>query len=507
MIDKGQLEEESIQPNGREDAGNQSEKKGVVYYDAYDHGFTNGILKIPKAHFEQFIAYNEKKNLANKELGLTLHALDNQKQLLSDTKVKLLDLKNQITKNDHALNYIVSQQQVVEDQMAEAKIKKVYLEQKIDKITIEYNWFNTFLFIGIGFLFIASDFFITFDVLHHGLDLELHVAGILALAVSSITFVIKPTIDRIFEKPNLDGKKRKQNILLITVSILAISVLACLGFFREKYFSENQGKSAFELSIREKRDAIEDKKAELTSCSNRKDNNCVSKLKAEISTLEQEKLIIENQKRTLETNIRSHGILFYIFIVCNVLFGVAGAICLSIAFPVLDRLILKRSLKKSVKELDNKDAKYRTDFEALRSQEKLCKEAKENAQNEIELLPNLEVVENNCIELQHKANDLNKLVSENQSLAEIALYSEAYERGVICEFNDKIIFTPNQIGTIIKRGTNNIQQRGPRAPKDSNVLGPNEQITKDNGYLHQQIRNLIEYNYQNKKHALNGEDV
>ena len=40
MIDNGQLEEESIQPNDREDAGNQSEKKGVVYYDAYDHDNT-----------------------------------------------------------------------------------------------------------------------------------------------------------------------------------------------------------------------------------------------------------------------------------------------------------------------------------------------------------------------------------------------------------------------------------------------------------------------------------
>lgn len=479
-----------------------SDTKHIVYYDVYDHGFTNGILKIPKDHFERFIDHNAKMKLAQKELGITLNELNQQEQLLAESRQKVLSYKNTIDESEHELHHLVSAHQQEEHHFHEIIAQKQALQNKVEGITPEYNWFNAWFFILIGFVFIASDFFITFDVVHLGLNMDVCTARVLAIAVSSITFIIKPTIDRIFEKPYIKGHKSKQHVLLIVSSLLAISVLGALGFFREKYFDQKQKRDAVSQKIERVEKTIDDLNNELRNNSLRNDLAGIAEIKGEIGRSTTEKMGLEVDKTTIDQQTRSHPILYWIFIACNILFGVAGAISLSIGFPVIDQRCDKRRLNKKIRNIELEENAARNTLKSLESQQKTCKDTKSGAENAITMLPDLAAIEDKISNLKTSARDLLKFAADNGAVADLALYAEAYERGLICEFNDKIIITPHQIGTIIQRKNNNARPSTNRQPRQASDTNEREER-----YLHQQIRNLIEYNHQNKKHLLNGEDA
>lgn len=483
-----------------------SDKTQVVYYDAYDHGFTNGILKIPKGHFEQFIDFSAKRNLAQKELGITLNELKQYEQQLSENKGKLLQLNNLVAQSEHELEHIQAQQVQEYTFLQDTQHQKQTLVNQKEAIYTEYNLFNAVFFILIGFVFVLTDVLVTFDVLQYGLNMGYFNAIVLAIAVSSITFVIKPTIDRIFEKPYLDGQRKRQNRLLVTVSVLAIGVLGCLGYFREEYFAQKQKVDAAKRQIEAIDDKIKVQEESLNTPSSLENTKRVSELESTIKDLKNQKETQEKSRAEINQSTRSHPLLYVIFTMCNILFALAGAICLSIAFPVLDRIILKKSLKKLITATEEKEKTIYSLLEKLAEQQKNAKDRKSESQNNIALLPDLMFLENKIDDLKKTAKELLKFAAQNSAFAESALYNEAYERGLICEFNEKIIITPHQVGSFIRRNTNSVQSRGPRQGSDYSTTRDRENTPKDDRYLHQQIRNLIEYNHQNKKHALNGEE-
>lgn len=484
----------------------ETPESNVVYYDAYDHGFTNGILKIPKSHFEDFIRHNGHKNEARERMAFTLKQKQEEEARLAQVQHDLLKYRNEIARTGFVLDMNAKRQDEETAKMEAANAEKTNLETRLEQQVIEYNWFNVLFFILIGFVFIGSDYLITFDVLYHGLDLEKWIATVLALAVSSISFIIKPTIDRIFEKPNLDGKKRRQNTLLIVVSIVALVVLGCLGYFREMYFAQNQERIALETEITELEHQIEDKTTEVQNWAKRQGNSPNNTLTADIKKLEENMDLKKQEILKDDKATRSHGILYFIFIFSNVLFGLAGAICLSIGFPGLDRLRLRYKYRIAVKRCALAVKLALANLVRLQDEQISVQTSREEARNAMDLLPDPHEIELNIKELNASMAFLTKMESDSRAQSEIALYNEAFQRGMACELSEKVIISIHQMRTILRKHSNVTSVPGSRNPRGTYSNGGANSDPKDDRYMYQQIRNLIEYNHQNKKHLLNGEE-
>jgi len=490
-------------------SSNQATEPRVVYYDSYDHGFTNGLLKIPQEHFEVFLQENGQKRLAKISLASVLHSIEQSTQQLAQTWQRLLQLKNTVTSSEHEI--VLGETKGMELNALKQEEKSHFERVQKDRfnLAIEYNWLNVGIFIAIGLSFVIADFTITLDVLFHGLDMAFNRAIPLAIAVSGITFVLKPTIDRLFEKPYLRDDKKKKHVLLSLVSILAILVLGLLGYFREEYFKSDKVNQAINLEVSSKESQIQTFKDESSSLKRQgraaeapgKDQQAL-KLEEDTQGLKQK--IAEND-RTLSGN----SALFWIFVLSNILFAIAGAICLSIAFPAADRLRRKRLLRKQQSWLGKRVEQLTLDLTAVQSSIKNHQIARDLASNEIELLPDLSDLEAKHQALLIKLEEIRKESTDHESKAEAALYREAFERGNICEFGDKLIFSTNQISNAIRRGGAPPTKRRPPQTNGSypNNNGVEESESDGNDrYLHQQIRSLIEYNHRQKKHQLNGQD-
>jgi hypothetical protein len=231
----------------------QPAEKSRVYYvtqlELYDHGFLNGIIQIPRFSFEEFIAQDGLHDLAKKELGITLGEIEAEKARLKATHDRRLELENTVSACKWAIQANTDIREQKEKALETGKNALAAKEQQIQEFHIEYGSISAVIFIIMGGVFLAADFFVTLDVMHKGLDMEFLNALALSLAMCGITFVIKPMIDRIFEQPFLRGKTSRQHALLITVSVVAIAVLGLLGYYREEYLKTDMAIKVQEQKI------------------------------------------------------------------------------------------------------------------------------------------------------------------------------------------------------------------------------------------------------------------
>jgi len=501
----------SEQNSGNPTAPPPEAEPQVVFYDSYDHGFTNGLLKIPKEHFEEFIHENGQKRLARVGLANMLDSIEEHSIQMAQTRQRLLHLKNMVISSEQEIALGKIQQTDLYAKTEEEKAHHDRVEKERSNLVIEYNWLNVAIFIAVGLAFVIADFTITLDVLHHGLDMMISRAIPLAIAVSGITFVLKPTIDRLFEKPYLREDKRKKHGLLISVSLVALVVLGFLGYFREEYLRSDNYKQAIDLDISRLNRQVDTQKELIVNFKRQGRGQEASEAESQVQKFEKE---IEGQKKAIAKNrwdLSSNKVLFWIFILGNMLFALAGAICLSIAFPAADRLRRKRLLRKKQTWLGNGLVQLGDKLSDLQNKIKDHQIARDQAGNEIQMLPDLAALGAQHQVLLSKLDGYRQEATEHDTRAEAALYREAYERGNICEFGDKLIFSTSQISVAIRRGSSGAPKR-PTRNNNGGYSTPNNPINDekesegDERYLHQQIRNLIEYNHRRKKHLLNGED-
>jgi hypothetical protein len=489
--------------------GSQNSESQVVFYDSYDHGFTNGLLKVPKEHFEEFIRENGQKRLAKIGLASLLNSIERNSIEFKQTSERLLHLKNQVSSCEFEIILGKERQNDLNKRTAEEKERFDHIQKERSHLIIEYNWLNVGIFIAMGLAFLIADFTITLDVLHKGLDMAKTMAIPLAIAVSGITFVLKPTIDRLFEKPYLRDEKRKKHGLLISVSIISLFVLGLLGYFREEYFRSDKANQAVNREISAINNEIDSKKETISSLKRQGRVPEAQTLQGQIQDLEAKVENKNQQKAKNNYDLGSNTALFWIFVLSNMLFAVAGAICLSIAFPAADRLRRKRRLRKQQSWFSASLNQLANELTTLQNIIKDHQITRNQAENEIQLLADLPTLEAQRQDLLTKLSATRIEAADHDIKAEAALYREAYERGNICEFGEKLIFSPSQIGNAIKRGGSRPIMRRPTQNNGSvsnNSFDEGKESEGGDRYLHQQIRSLIEYNHRRKKHLLNGEE-
>ncbi|MCC7506429.1 MAG: hypothetical protein IT259_14070 [Saprospiraceae bacterium] len=490
-------------------AQEKARKTYTVYYDVYDHGFVNGILKIPREAFELFIFHLGNKDLSKKELGITLQEIETQRKELEETKKRRLELQNVISANVWELQANIEQKERIEFDIASTQHQIEDTENQADRIKPEYNWTNVSLFLLMGVIFIGSDWYVTYDVLLNGLKMQAFGAITLALAMSGITFVIKPTIDRLFEKPYLRGESSRKHWLLSCVSGIALLVLGLMGYYREEYLRTDLQMSFIEGQIRAKQvDITEIERKEKLLI--RTGANTTPDGQALATDYQERKKALRNEVASSEKQLIDIGLnrgtnraLYWIFVLSNILFAVAAAICLSIAFPAADILIKKQRLKKAARQNHLILQQLKEEIANLSERSKAALIQRDQAGNALRLLPDIATLEQALEKLTLLSKTLLKKITEHDIGADVAFYNEAYERGKICELGDRIVIHPHQLGSLRRSPRPSGVRNNPETTKEPETGG--ESGTSP-GYLHQQIRQIIEYNHQRNKYQLNGED-
>ncbi|MDU0369593.1 hypothetical protein ACFPAF_04235 [Hymenobacter endophyticus] len=309
-------------------------------FRAYDHGFTNGLLRIEAQDFETFAEESEKLRFIRHQLYL----VETEIQELRDTKATVTSERLRLTQ---ARLEAEARQQTLQLQLQRAEEKRqanrasqVAIDEAKQDLKPPYAWPPAILYLLAGFVFIMADIAVMHEIAKDGLNLSgTYEPWLFAVGLAFVAFLVKPAIDRILEKPYEREQNVKRNhTVLVVFAGAALLTLGIMGYFRSEATSIKNQKEELESQLLD----VQLRKGEAENAS-----QSTTELDKEQKTIEIGLQELEN-KRADSTSMRISLVL------ASMLFAIAGAVCLGIAFPAINKLhrsqfVLRNRLRKLVR--------------------------------------------------------------------------------------------------------------------------------------------------------------
>lgn len=394
--------------------------------DLYEHGLTNGILKVQREHFESFIRETQLHKQTSAELESAQKSIEEKQNILQETQSEKRILRSRVVENKELLQV---EQKQYERTNAETKSINALIFQDTDeknKLNPPYSWIPAILYLLAGIVFISSDISITHDIVSWGLDMGGLEAWIFAVGLAALAFLIKPAVDRIVEKPYRTGQGIRTNHgVLIGLCVVAMITLGILGYFR----GEADKLKNLKRNLTNEKTKILEKQS--------REPNAAERLR-----LGQEAAKIENQIADYQNKLTDNWARVTSFILSSILFAFAGAVCLGIAFPAIDilhrkQMILPKRIKKRQAQLQQQHDKL-----TLHEQQ-IAKYQTEIQQAEValQLLPETKNILEEIQELEAAQEQALGDIHNHQIEAQRGLYADGYERGNVFKMDGQLSYS------------------------------------------------------------------
>ncbi|MBX0332979.1 hypothetical protein K3G39_06990 [Pontibacter sp. HSC-14F20] len=318
-------------PQSTADQPVSNSQQNVTLVDVRKEGFKDGVLEIDKSPFESWITHSEELEVVKHNLGVQRGELARLTNQLNRAETEGERLRVEIA---GSTENITLQEQFLEqniEKVDEIKQEQQSFLEKIEGINPAYDWVPAILFLIAGAALLAADYVVSMEIVAKGMNLGGTEATLFATAMAMMAFAVKPAVDRIFEKSYKDGSiaaKKRNHWFIGIVALLVLFSLSLLGFFR----SDAEGLMS-QIKSKEHREEVLMSKTSLTEI----EETELTKIRGELSDLNAK--LLENPAKR------------WSFIALAVMFALAGAVCLSIAFPSLEQHFRKDNLTNHSKKL------------------------------------------------------------------------------------------------------------------------------------------------------------
>lgn len=426
----------------------------------YNHGYTNGLLKVQREHFEGYIREKElhKQYIAEREI--LEKELAEKKASYELCREKTLELRNQIIDNEQIIEIEQKNYKRVQADFVALGQALEAGEKEKNGLIAPYSWIPAVLYLLAGIVFISSDISITHDIVSWGLDMGGIESWIFAVGLAALAFLIKPAVDRIVEKPYRTGQGIRTNHgVLVALCVVAMITLGILGYFRGE---------ADKLK-NTKRDLISQKNKIQEEQSRQPDQAVRLRMGKEVERIDREIAAHQNALTNNWARVTS-------FILSSILFAFAGAVCLGIAFPAIDVLYKKQIVLPKL--LRQKQAQLAQERQKLQASEQQIAQAQaqiQRAKVELELLPAAQHLTEKLEDLGSSYEQLLSDIYTHEIAAQTAYYADGYERGHSAELDRRITHSAAELeNKMLKNILTSPSQTEKKNTSESSRLRPHQ---------------------------------
>ena len=438
----------------------------------FEKGFENGIDNIERANYEGYLSSEVSLDwlLGNKEI--ITQDLDETKVSLENSRLEKLEIlkqKQEILTEYEEQNHLTAQ---LENEIADKKHRIAEIKELKKQNQSPYPMLAGIIYLAAGITFIFGDLIISHEIVAYALNIRnTFEAWAFAFGLAGVSILLKPAYERIIEQPyltqvNTSSKKAHGYFQLILV-VISIGTLSILGWFRYEAYKTDKLKEAINREIK----SLQLEATPLISGGQTVENPLITQ-KIEQKLREYDAL---NQQL-----VNSPWALLS-FVLSGVLFAIAGAICLGIAFPVL-QVYWKRWLQYNP-VINSANRQIRKKTKALNEIKKPWFKGKsllDLADQKLELLPNLEELTNKKIKLENDLLVVNEKIKLAIESARVSTYNEGYESGNTNRDNlsaEDLESYRKHILEKIKQSREDSTDRTPRTYK-TNGLRPHQALRK-----------------------------
>ncbi|MDP4710482.1 MAG: hypothetical protein NWS63_04760 [Saprospiraceae bacterium] len=205
----------------------------------YGLGFYQGLIGSGEVFNEAFVKANAKKAEIIHLLRLCCEEMESLKAKIGGVKPKLGALRTSIVNHQEKRSYLEFKRQYTTEKVEYTKKLLEVVTATIEAIKPLHGLWMALLYLLVGAAFILVDFLVNRQIFLDILDMNMVESNFFAAGVALMSFMLKPAVDRVFEKnyPNDPKLVRRNHIMLLVLASLAIVALALMGLFRGMNFN------------------------------------------------------------------------------------------------------------------------------------------------------------------------------------------------------------------------------------------------------------------------------
>ena len=353
------------------------------FNDDFEHGYTTGVEQVDKSTYEAYLSSHVDyewltERIAEKRAEVA--KIDAEIEQTKEKSKSVFDKFQEFMSGEGVANKNVGYVQEKIDTL-QAKIKS--LESRRNMTESPYSMLAGVLYLLAGAAFIAGDLIISHEIVAYALNIRDNFeAWAFAVGLAMLSVLLKPAYERLVEQPYLQeySAKTKRTYAIFQGFLLAfaIATMLILGWFRYEAYRTDKLKEGINKQIKTLQlnaqpiDAISAQPA---------DNQLVIKqMDEQMKAYDKLNLDLVNSPWALAS-----------FVLSGVLFALAGAICLGIAFPILQSYWYRWfQVSFSLNRLKKRGLKFTKE---MKIEEKILAEQttqKNILEHDLVLLPNLD---------------------------------------------------------------------------------------------------------------------
>lgn len=386
----------------------------------FQHGFQSGTENVSKDTYEGYLSNQVSYEWLQERISEKTTEMQRLDQEMDDTK--RLQRTHFVAFQEHSTTAEQHQRNInrLETEKTEKNDKIAVIQQHISKHKTPYALLAGILYLLAGVAFVAGDLIISHEIVAYALNIRnSNEAWAFAIGLASLSILLKPAYERLVEQPYLtDYNAKTKKIYGIFQGVLltfAIGTMVVLGWFRYEAYKTDKLKDTINKQVK----ALQLESQPIDPTQPIDNQALIQKMDEKLKLFDQLNLDLVNSPWALLS-----------FVLSGVLFAIAGAICLGIAFPIIHSYWYKwfqgtPAMRKITKEIKTINEEIKTQESSWLEHQKL----KNISENDLQLLPEInQLIEQKTV-LQTEILALSEQAKRFDEDRRIYAYNDGYELG------------------------------------------------------------------------------
>ena len=386
----------------------------------FDKGFQHGVDSVEQKHYHSYVDAAERQAILKERLEQTIEQISGiEKELAKYQSEAEPTLKLKLT---HESEVAIAQQQLEQLTKTRETLEQeiaAFEEEKKTKKTPYALLAGIFYFVA-GAAFIAGDLIISHEIVAYALNIRNNFeAWAFAVGLASLSILLKPAYERLIEQPYLqnEGKKLYARFQMSLV-VFSVLTLAVLGWFRYEAYKTDKLKDGINRQLQ----AMElDKLNSDLGGATISDTQAIEQMNEKLAAFDK-----------LNLDLVSSPWALWSFVLSGVLFALAGAVCMGIAFPIIQTYWYRvvqlgpriRRRKRAIKRNQKLYAKLYDGYQKQLAQQQFYGQ-------KLEILGSYQSLKSDKSRLEELKNKLQDELLEANTVSRVENFNDGYSKGLV----------------------------------------------------------------------------
>jgi hypothetical protein len=444
-------------------------------YD-FQHGYHSGLESVDKNTYEGYLSSQVNFEWLSRQLGEKKQELSDLEKVIDHVKVRFKESYDALQDRILKVNLAGKNKDRIDSQVIENQNFIKQFSEKRHSVGHKYSLFAGFIYLFAGISFVAGDLIISHEIVAYALNIRNNFeAWAFAVGLAMVSVLLKPAYERLIENPYSDNPTPRAKRVYawfkgVTV-VFAVATLFILGWFRYEAYKTDKMKDSVNKSIKQLQNQILDPL------------NPSAALPPEVTAQIESKMKVFD---ALNEKLVNSPWALASFVLSGILFALAGAICLGIAFPVL-QCYWQRWLQidPKLKRLRKEQKRLTTDLQAIETEMAEQIVQKNILENDLKLLPSLETLQSQKQALQEEIKGIENETRLAETDARIGAYNDGFGKGSMV----REVINDDEVNQFVRDNyfdTSTLAHKAKSSSGDKAIFSKRPNLRP-----HQQLRKLI----------------